>query len=327
MPAHQKTLLSFFQSVPKPEGTPNLAGPAVVVVPQQAPKRSVGSDLDNPAVSKKLKSDCDVESSANATDAKVTPVISEDPQKRAHQNFLKAKLIQHCRRLPLLTPKFGLTWFEALEKEFSKDYFLKLSEFVTKERQNGTVFPPADQVFSWTEHFPIQDTKVVILGQDPYHGVRQAHGLCFSVQKGVPPPPSLVNIYKELSTDIPAFCAPSHGNLTGWAQQGVLLLNAVLTVRSGNANSHKDKGWEVFTDAVIEWLNLNLSGVVFVLWGRYAQAKCGKLDKKRHCVLMAAHPSPLSVTKFLGCKHFSAANDFLNKKGKKPINWAHLQEE
>ncbi|XP_068710172.1 uracil-DNA glycosylase-like isoform X2 [Montipora foliosa] len=167
--------------------------------------------------------------------------------------------------------------------------------------------------------------KVVIIGQDPYHGPRQAHGLCFSVPPGVGIPPSLVNIYKELENDIDGFQAPKHGYLTGWAKQGVLLLNACLTVVASKANSHKDKGWEQFTDAVIRWINSNLTGVVFLLWGAYAQKKGSFIDKKKHCVLKAVHPSPLSAHRgFLGCKHFSQANQYLKKVGKKAIDWRSL---
>ncbi|XP_042579370.1 uracil-DNA glycosylase-like [Cyprinus carpio] len=167
--------------------------------------------------------------------------------------------------------------------------------------------------------------KVVILGQDPYHGPNQAHGLCFSVQRPVSPPPSLVNIFKELASDIEGFEHPGHGDLTGWAKQGVLLLNAVLTVRAHQANSHKDKGWETFTDAVIHWLSTNMQGLVFILWGSYAQKKGAAIDKKRHHVLQTVHPSPLSAHRgFFGCKHFSKTNELLKKSGKKPIDWRAL---
>ncbi|NXC19430.1 UNG glycosylase, partial [Corythaeola cristata] len=180
---------------------------------------------------------------------------------------------------------------------------------VTVARQSGS--PPA--------------VKVVILGQDPYHGPNQAHGLCFSVQKPVPPPPSLENIYKELSTDIEDFTHPGHGDLTGWAKQGVLLLNAVLTVRAHQATSHKERGWEQFTDVVVSWLNKNLHGVVFMLWGAYAQKKGSSIDRKRHHVLQTVHPSPFSVNRgFFGCRHFSKTNELLKKSGKKPIDWRAL---
>jgi uracil-DNA glycosylase len=238
---------------------------------------------------------------------------------------LSTKLMKQIAITPLLTTNFGSSWFKALEAEFDKAYFKKLSSFLVNERSKATVFPPADQVFSWTVLCRIQDIKVVILGQDPYHQAGQAHGLCFSVPRGVRPPPSLVNIFKELSSDIPGFIKPAHGDLTGWAEQGVLLLNACLTVRSGNANSHADQGWENFTDAVIKWLNANSKGIVFLLWGSYAQKKGSFIDKKKHTILTSVHPSPLSAHRgFLGCKHFSQTNDTLKKNGKPMIDWNHL---
>uniref|UniRef100_A0A2K5L9N2 Uracil-DNA glycosylase n=1 Tax=Cercocebus atys TaxID=9531 RepID=A0A2K5L9N2_CERAT len=200
-----------------------------------------------------------------------------------------------------------------------------LMGFVAEERKHYTVYPPPHQVFTWTQMCDIRDVKVVILGQDPYHGPNQAHGLCFSVQRPVPPPPSLENIYKELSTDIEDFVHPGHGDLSGWAKQGVLLLNAVLTVRAHQANSHKERGWEQFTDAVVSWLNQNSNGLVFLLWGSYAQKKGSAIDRKRHHVLQTAHPSPLSVYRgFFGCRHFSKTNELLQKSGKKPIDWKEL---
>ncbi|XP_066870785.1 uracil-DNA glycosylase isoform X2 [Kogia breviceps] len=200
-----------------------------------------------------------------------------------------------------------------------------LMGFVAEERKHYTVYPPPEQVFTWTKMCDIRDVKVVILGQDPYHGPNQAHGLCFSVQRPVPPPPSLENIYKELSTDIDGFVHPGHGDLSGWARQGVLLLNAVLTVRAHQANSHKERGWEQFTDAVVSWLNQNSNGLVFLLWGSYAQKKGSAIDRKRHHVLQTAHPSPFSVYRgFFGCRHFSKTNELLQKSGKEPINWKDL---
>ncbi|KAM6965260.1 uracil-DNA glycosylase [Aplochiton taeniatus] len=197
--------------------------------------------------------------------------------------------------------------------------------YISEERKLHTVFPPVQQVFTWTQMCDIDDVKVVVLGQDPYHGPNQAHGLCFSVQQPVPPPPSLVNMYKELSTDIDGFQHPGHGDLTGWAKQGVLLLNAVLTVRAQQANSHKDQGWETFTDAVVKCLSTNSEGLVFMLWGAYAQKKGASIDRKRHHVLQSVHPSPLSAHRgFFGCKHFSKANELLKISGKEPIDWKAL---
>uniref|UniRef100_A0A3P9H5N9 Uracil-DNA glycosylase n=1 Tax=Oryzias latipes TaxID=8090 RepID=A0A3P9H5N9_ORYLA len=252
-----------------------------------------------------------------------------------------------------LTPQgFSESWRGELLSEFSKPYFKdvreprvclhcgfccsaalidcflcvpQLTKFVSDERKRGTVYPPAEQIFTWTQMCDIRDVKVVILGQDPYHGPGQAHGLCFSVKRPVSPPPSLENMYKELVSDIEGFKHPGHGDLTGWAQQGVLLLNAVLTVRAHQANSHKDKGWEVFTDAVVQWLSNNLQGLVFLLWGSYAQKKGSAINRKHHHVLQAVHPSPLSAHRgFFGCKHFSKANELLKKSGKSPIDWKAL---
>lgn len=219
----------------------------------------------------------------------------------------------------------GSSWMKILSKEFKKPYFSELQSFVAEERKSRTVYPPAGDVFSWTMACSIDEIKVVILGQDPYHGPNQAHGLCFSVRVGVQPPPSLVNIYKELANCIDGFIIPDHGYLEGWARQGVLLLNACLTVRQKEANSHTGKGWEKLTDAVIHWLNDNQHGIVFMLWGAYAQKKGSFIDKKRHHVLKAVHPSPLSASRgFFGCKHFSVANDLLIQQNKTPIEWGHL---
>lgn len=218
------------------------------------------------------------------------------------------------------------SWATALQSEFEKPYYKELMKFLESEHAGKeAIFPPPDQVYAWGA-CPLNKVRVVIVGQDPYHGPGQAHGLCFSVPKGVTTPPSLVNIYKELVTDIPGFKRPDHGCLTSWAEQGVLLLNAVLTVRKATPNSHKDKGWEKFTDAVIEIVNKQCSGVVFIHWGQYAQKKGAKVDKKKHLVLNGAHPSPLSASKFYGCKHFSQTNAYLTSKGKAPINWASVNE-
>jgi len=211
-------------------------------------------------------------------------------------------------------------WHKALAGEFSEPYFKKLEEFVDNERQTAVVYPPEDDVFNAFRQSPLKRTKVVLLGQDPYHGPGQAHGLCFSVRPGVKPPPSLVNIFKELKSDLNCRI-PNHGCLEAWAKQGILLLNAVLTVRAGQANSHKDKGWERFTDAVIRVINEGTRPAVFVLWGNYAQKKGKWVDASRHRVLKGAHPSPLSAAKFFGSKPFSAINAALTDLGQTPIEW------
>ncbi len=211
----------------------------------------------------------------------------------------------------------------ALQNEFHKPYMLSLNQFLEQENEQGAiVFPKPSDVFNAFNLTPFNEVKVVILGQDPYHGAKQAHGLSFSVQKGVAVPPSLRNIYKELQTDIPGFNMPSHGNLSSWAKLGVLLLNATLTVRENEPSSHQKMGWEQFTDQAIRALSEQREGLVFMLWGRHAQAKASLIDTKKHLVLMAAHPSPFSAyAGFFGCKHFSKANAYLLSKSEKPIDW------
>ncbi|RZK79769.1 MAG: uracil-DNA glycosylase [Pedobacter sp.] len=215
------------------------------------------------------------------------------------------------------------SWLEVLKDEFEKDYMIKLKSFLKDEKQNGfTVYPKGADIFNALNHTPFEKVKVVILGQDPYHGVGQAHGLSFSVQKGIVVPPSLKNIYKELADDISTFKIPTHGNLTKWADEGVLLLNATLTVRAHEAGSHQGKGWEIFTDKIISELSRQREGVVFLLWGKYAQNKAQLIDENKHHVLKAAHPSPFSAYNgFLGCKHFSKTNDILLKEHKAPVDW------
>lgn len=213
-------------------------------------------------------------------------------------------------------------WAEHLVSEFKLPYMERLQHFLNTEASAGkTLYPPAEQVFRALELTPFEAVKVVILGQDPYHGPRQAHGLSFSVQKGVKPPPSLVNIYKELERDL-GITRPNHGDLRAWAQQGVLMLNSVLTVEQGHAGAHQGRGWEVFTDAVIERLNSERENLVFMLWGSYAQKKGQFIDRDRHCVLQAPHPSPLSAHRgWFGSGHFSAANVYLRGTGQAPIDW------
>ncbi|MCE2570925.1 uracil-DNA glycosylase [Motilimonas eburnea] len=215
------------------------------------------------------------------------------------------------------------TWTDVIGVEKQQDYFQQILAFVMGERAQGKViYPPQNEVFNAFKLTELADVKVVILGQDPYHGPNQAHGLCFSVRPGVKTPPSLVNIYKELQTDIPGFVIPEHGFLQSWAEQGVLLLNTVLTVEAGKAHSHAKCGWETFTDKVIEQVNQHCDGVVFLLWGAHAQKKGAIVDTQRHHVLTAPHPSPLSAHRgFFGCKHFSKTNQILASLGKDPIDW------
>ncbi|MDW6017970.1 uracil-DNA glycosylase [Vibrio plantisponsor] len=217
----------------------------------------------------------------------------------------------------------SLTWHDVIGLEKEQEYFQQTLKFVEAERAAGKViFPPAKDVFNAFRFTEFDDVKVVILGQDPYHGPNQAHGLCFSVLPGVKTPPSLVNMYKELSQDIDGFQIPNHGYLKSWADQGVLLLNTVLTVEQGKAHSHAKTGWETFTDRVIDALNQHRQGVIFLLWGSHAQKKGQMIDRSKHHVLMAPHPSPLSAHRgFLGCKHFSQTNQILKQLGQMPIDW------
>lgn len=213
------------------------------------------------------------------------------------------------------------SWKDALADEFGKPYFESLVRFLHKEKSEGKkVFPPGSQIFRAFDLTPLNQVKVVILGQDPYHGSGQAHGLSFSVPDGVPAPPSLKNIFKEIESDLDIKMS-GYPNLENWARQGVLLLNAVLTVRSGEAASHSRIGWEQFTDAVIRYISENCEGVVFMLWGNFARGKKDLIDSQRHCVLEAAHPSPLARGAFFGCRHFSKANAYLQADGRTPIDW------
>ncbi len=212
-------------------------------------------------------------------------------------------------------------WLEPLSPEFRKPYYARLYQRVKEEYEHHQVFPPAEEIFSAFEKTPLSRVKVVILGQDPYHNDGQAHGLCFSVRRGVAIPPSLVNIYKELHQDLGCEI-PSHGNLEKWADQGVLLLNTVLTVQAHQANSHRGIGWEEFTDAALAAVNQQDRPVVYLLWGRPAQKKAAMITNPRHLVLEAPHPSPLSASRgFFGCRHFSQTNHFLREQGETPIDW------
>jgi uracil-DNA glycosylase len=214
------------------------------------------------------------------------------------------------------------SWQAQVGDQFDQPYMRALQDFLSEEKTaEKVIYPPSEQVFAAFNQTPFNKVKVVILGQDPYHGPSQAHGLCFSVAQGVKAPPSLVNIYKELVSDV-SIEMPDHGQLSRWAEQGVLLLNSVLTVEQAQANAHQGKGWEAFTDRVISVINAQREHIVFMLWGSYAQKKGAMIDRSRHCVLSAPHPSPLSAYRgFFGCKHFSQANDYLELKGLKPINW------
>lgn len=222
-----------------------------------------------------------------------------------------------------MSVKLEESWKAELEEEFKKDHMNKLRSFLRERIDAGhQIYPPMGLIFNAFAHTPFDKTKVVILGQDPYHGVKQAHGLSFSVQKGIQVPPSLQNIFKELKNEYPDFQIPSHGDLSQWADQGVLLLNATLTVEASKPGSHQQQGWEQFTDKVIQTLSEKRSNIVFLLWGRYAAAKASMIDQNKHQVLIAPHPSPFSAhSGFFGCNHFIKTNEYLEKNGMKGIDW------
>ncbi len=218
----------------------------------------------------------------------------------------------------------GNDWDGILADEWEKPYYRQLHSFLKEEYSKTCIYPDMYDIFNALKYTPFADTRAVIIGQDPYHGPGQAHGLCFSVKKGVPLPPSLVNIYKEITDDL-GVTMPQHGELTGWAKQGVLLLNTVLTVRAGQPNSHKDKGWEIFTDRVISELNRKETPIVFLLWGANAEKKARVITNPIHKKLITVHPSPLSAYRgFFGCHHFSKANEILISSGQPPIKWDEL---
>ncbi|HNW76345.1 MAG TPA: uracil-DNA glycosylase [Bacteroidales bacterium] len=221
-----------------------------------------------------------------------------------------------------MNPVIQESWRQVLDSEFNKPYFSSLKQFLVEEKKHRRVFPPGPFIFNAFNHTPFTDVKVVLIGQDPYHGYGQAHGLCFSVPDGVPKPPSLVNIFKELQSDL-GLPAPVSGDLTKWTLQGVLLLNATLTVRENQAGSHQGKGWETFTDAAITALSSQREGLIFLLWGNFAISKRDLIDQSKHFILTAPHPSPLSASRgFFGCRHFSKTNDLLKGMGKEPIDWS-----
>lgn len=213
------------------------------------------------------------------------------------------------------------SWQKLLQPEFEKEYFSNLVNFVKKEYQTNLVYPSGKNIFRALDQCPLEDIKVVIIGQDPYHGINQANGLCFSVNENVSLPPSLINIFKELQRDL-GIDIPTSGNLERWAKQGVLLLNSVLTVRASQAASHQGMGWEIFTDAIIQTINQNRQGIVYMLWGSYAQKKGSIIDSQKNLVLKSVHPSPLSAYRgFIGCGHFSLANKYLTSLNKSEIKW------
>lgn len=261
----------------------------------------------------------------NEVNANKRPHITENINLETTEKRLKTD--ENQQNILVHGMPLGASWHEALYKELDKPYFQKLMQFLEREREaKKHIFPPQPLIFNWSLPCSIDDIRVVIIGQDPYHNHGQAHGLSFSVPKGVPPPPSLVNMFKELQQDAAVvFKHPGHGNLEGWAKQGVLLLNAVLTVEAHKANAHQGKGWETFTDAVIKALSQRRKHVVYLLWGKYAEKKGKAIDRKSNCVLVGPHPSPLSAHRgFFGCQHFSKANAYLEEHGRGSIAWSDL---
>jgi uracil-DNA glycosylase len=297
-------------------------------------KRAPGNEATTTPAAKKAKTDKPEEATA-------TPASSLTEEQKARidekRKLAQDKLAKIKKEREALANKDGFGqaiqaeslepgWRKILQPEFEKAYFKGLRSFLNKQSaSNKIIFPPAQEVFSAFNHCTFENLKVVIIGQDPYHGPGQGHGLCFSVKRGVKVPPSLKNVYKEAKTDDIEFREPNHGCLTKWAEQGVLLLNAVLTVEQGVANAHKKRGWEIFTDAVIRHINREKKGVVFLLWGKPAQKKAAGITRSKHHVITSSHPSPLGATKtdepFIGSKCFSRANEYLKAEGKECIEW------
>ncbi|KAF9582207.1 hypothetical protein BGW38_000505 [Lunasporangiospora selenospora] len=245
---------------------------------------------------------------------------------RAKPDILKALSDDKKELLQLEQDTMDATWLRALQTELTKPYFFELKKFLKQEElDKKTIFPPQADIYSWSRFTPLPNVRVVILGQDPYHDFNQAHGLCFSVKKPVRPPPSLVNMFKLLEKDAPGFQIPGHGYLETWARQGVLMVNAAMTVQAHKANSHKGRGWEKLLDAVIKTINEQRRNVVFLLWGKDAQSKGALINKTKHLVLQSVHPSPLSAHRgFFDCQHFSKANKYLEESGLTPIDWNSL---
>ncbi|KAF9985864.1 hypothetical protein BGZ65_009596 [Modicella reniformis] len=264
-----------------------------------------------------------VESTTQGTDSTTSVVL------KARPDILKGLSDEKKELLQLEQDTMDATWLRALQSEFTKPYFIEVKKFLKQEEVNGQkIFPPKPDIYSWSRFTPLPTVRVVILGQDPYHGDNQAHGLCFSVKKPVRPPPSLHNMFKLLATDIPGFKTPDHGYLESWARQGVLMVNSAMTVHAHQANSHKGKGWEKLLDAVVKTISDQRRNVVFLLWGKDAQSRGTLVDKKKHLVLQSVHPSPLSVHRgFFDCQHFSKANKYLKDNGQQVINWNSLIED
>ncbi|KAG0254887.1 uracil DNA glycosylase [Mortierella polycephala] len=263
------------------------------------------------------------------TDATATTGQASTAVVKTKPDILKNLPDEKKELLQLEQDTMDATWLRALQAEFTKPYFIELKKFLKQEADNKQqIFPPREDIYSWSRFTPLPTVRVVILGQDPYHDDNQAHGLCFSVKKPVRPPPSLRNMFKLLQSDIPGFKVPNHGYLETWARQGVLMVNAAMTVRAHQANSHKGKGWEKLLDQIIKTINDQRRNVVFLLWGKDAQNRGVLIDKKKHLVLQSVHPSPLSASRgYFDCAHFSKANKYLEENGQTPINWNSLVDD
>ncbi|KAJ3171124.1 hypothetical protein HDU88_008160 [Geranomyces variabilis] len=323
-----KMISNYFTPVPSPsKGAPLSLSPSAKRSRESGEPGQVDGLAREPPTKKAALSTDTKELSPDNADG--LPKIDDEAAKLARIAANKAaaeKRLAESKQLALERTTMAPDWYKAFLPEMRKPYFLALKAALDKELAAGKViYPPPSDIYAFTK-CPLASVKVVIIGQDPYHGPSQAHGLCFSVRKGVPPPPSLNNIFRELASDIPNFSRPPHGDLSGWVSQGVLLLNAGLTVRKGEANSHKTLGWSVFTDAIIKHLDANGGGKVFMLWGGFAQKKGAGIKKGKHLVLTAKHPSPLGANQggWFGCAHFSKANTWLKEKGVPEIDWSHL---
>ncbi|KAI9099437.1 uracil-DNA glycosylase-like protein [Phlyctochytrium arcticum] len=320
---------NFFKPVENTSDTPTAAKKRKITATTAVTSKETENHASHDLTDKEVPNgDLAKDAGKVCSETSETVAISEDQLKMIEAKRLAAAALRAQNALLKLEKEnMADDWFKVFKPEMEKPYFLKIKKTLEEEAGRGvTIYPLPNQMYTFTK-CPLSDIRVVIIGQDPYHGPNQAHGLCFSVKKPVKPPPSLINIYRELESDLgDKFTRPPHGFLEGWCTEGVLLLNASLSVRRGVPNSHKDIGWATFTDAIITYLNKNKKDLVFMLWGGFAQKKGKSIDKQKHLVLTAKHPSPLGANQggWFGCKHFSKANEYLVSKGKKEVNWNHL---
>ncbi|KAG0231181.1 uracil DNA glycosylase [Actinomortierella wolfii] len=294
---------------------------------KKTPSTTASDEKSDENATTKTESSSSSSPSKTATTTALSPAAAALAASAAKIDILKNLKPEQQELLRLEQNTMDGTWLKALQAEFTKPYFLELKKFLKAQNEAGkNIFPPKHEIYSWSRFTPLNKVRVVIL--DPYHGPGQAHGLCFSVKKPVPPPPSLKNIYKCLQQDIPGFVVPNHGYLESWARQGVLMVNAAMTVEQSKANSHADRGWEKLLDVIIKTINDQRKNVVFLLWGSPAQRRGKKVDRTKHLVLESVHPSPLSAHKgFFECKHFSKTNEYLASKGLPVIDWNTLKDD